>query len=123
MTPQKQPTTFSYSPGPAESSDRYQPPPTVTRPRGRFSPSFAKIKLMAAGVLSRQVANYFDNGGAQAPCDVPRRSHGDQVKKEQRQARIHAAPRPLPLKQRQRLMSAKCRSAGARSPMALALSK
>jgi hypothetical protein len=53
MTPQKPPTTFSYSVGPAESSDRYQPPPTVTRPRGRFSPSFAKIKLMAAGVLSK----------------------------------------------------------------------
>lgn len=90
-------------------------PPTITRRRD-LAPSFLNLRLLSLGIKPEKQKAFLDNGGAVPAERVPRR-RGRAVKK------IISTPRPEPLKVRKKLLAAKCRAAGVRTPMALALAK
>lgn len=97
----------------------YNQPPTVKRPRKLLSPALA-----LAGISTRQLFL----GGVTVPAIAkqPERSPGrgrNPDIQEKKRTRLANAPRLGPLKVRQKLLAAKCRAAGVRSPMALALAK
>jgi hypothetical protein len=95
-------------------------PRTIKRPRMLLSPALAM-----AGISTRQLFL----GGVKIPEVIskqPERSPGrgrNPAVQEVKAKRLANAPRLGPLKVRKRLLAAKCRAAGVRSPMALALAK
>jgi hypothetical protein len=95
-------------------------PRTVKRPRKLLSPALAM-----AGISTRQLFL----GGVKIPevlSKQPERSPGrgrNPAVQEVKAKRLASVPRPGPLKVRKSLLAAKCRAAGVRTPMALALAK